>query len=139
MNKWFTRFATKVSDMSGSSWAFLGAMVVVIVWLVTGPVFQFSDTWQLVINTITSAATFLMVFLIQNSQSRDTKALHVKLDEIIHVIGPAHNELLDVENLTDKELRKILEAYSKVSHRAHTEGDVEDAISQTLGPTARTS
>ena len=106
---------------------------------ITGPVFNVSDTWQLVINTITNADTFLMVFLIQNSQSSDTKALHVKLDEIIHVIGPAHNELLDVENLTDKELQKILKAYSKMGRRAHTEGDVEEAISQTLGPTTRTS
>jgi low affinity Fe/Cu permease len=136
MNKWFTRFATKVSDMSGSRWAFLGAMLVVIVWAVSGPIFNFSDSWQLVINTITNLATFLMVFVIQNSQSRDTKALHVKLDEIIHVIGPAHNELLDVENLTDTELKRILKAYNKVGRRAHTERDVEEAISQTLGPAA---
>jgi low affinity Fe/Cu permease len=132
MNRMFTKFATKISDLSGSSIAFLGAIAVIIVWLVTGPIFNYSDTWQLMINTVTSVVTFLMVFLIQNSQSRDTKALHVKLNEIIHVIGPAHNELIDVENLTDKQLEKILQAYSRVSHERHTEEDVENVITEAV-------
>src|SRR3954449_8446397 len=132
MNKLFTKFATKVSDLSGSSMAFLGALMVVIIWMVTGPVFNYSDTWQLVINTVTSVATFLMVFLIQNAQSRDTKALHVKLNEIIHVIGPAHNELIDVENLTDEELEKILNAYAKVSRQQHRDGDIAEVIAEAV-------
>ena len=111
MNKWFSRFAGKASAVTGSSWAFLVAIVVILTWGLTGPLFNFSDTWQLVINTSTTIITFLMVFLIQNTQNRDAKALHLKLDEIIHVIGPANDELIDVEELSDEELRKIGLAY----------------------------
>jgi low affinity Fe/Cu permease len=123
MNKWFTRFAGKASDLTGSSWAFLAAVAVIVIWAVTGPVFGFSDTWQLVINTGTTIITFLMVFLIQNTQNRDAKALHLKLDEIIHVLGPAHDELLDVEDRTDEELRELIRLYRSVAKRKHNSGD----------------
>jgi len=106
--------------------------MVMVIWLVTGPIFNYSDTWQLIINTITSLVTFLMVFLIQNAQSRDTKALHVKLNEIIHVIGPAHDELINVENLTDDQLEKILHAYVKISRKKHQEGDIDRAIAEAV-------
>src|SRR4051794_7048497 len=115
MNKWFTKFASKASDITGSSWAFLAAILIIAVWGITGPIFGFSDTWQLVINTGTTIVTFLMVFLIQNTQNRDAKALHLKLDEIIHVIGPAHNELLDAEDLTDEELRELVKVYRRLA------------------------
>ena len=127
MNKWFTRFAGKASDLTGSSWAFLAAVVIIIVWAVTGPLFGFSDTWQLVINTGTTIVTFLMVFLIQNTQNRDAKAIHLKLDEIIHVIGPAHDELLDVEDRTDEELRELIRLYRRVAERKHN-GDDSDEL-----------
>jgi low affinity Fe/Cu permease len=122
MNKWFTRFAGKASEMTGSSWAFLTAVAVIIIWAVTGPLFGFSDTWQLVINTGTTIITFLMVFLIQNTQNRDAKAIHLKLDEIIHVIGPAHDALIDVEDRTDEELRELMRLYRRMAAQKH-EGD----------------
>jgi len=123
MNKWFTRFAGKASEVTGSSWAFLAAVAVILIWGVTGPLFGFSDTCQLVINTGTTIITFLMVFLIQNTQNRDAKAIHLKLDEIIHVIGPAHDELLDVEDRTDEELRELMNLYRRVAERRHKADD----------------
>ncbi len=126
MNKWFTRFAGKASDLTGSSWAFLAAVAVIIIWRVTGPLFGFSDTWQLVINTGTTIITFLMVFLIQNTQNRDAKAIHLKLDEIIHVLGPAHDELLDVEDRTDEELRELIRLYRRVAERKHDSDDRDE-------------
>jgi len=126
MNKWFTRFAGKASDLTGSSWAFLTAVAVIVIWAVTGPLFGFSDTWQLVINTGTTIITFLMVFLIQNTQNRDAKALHLKLDEIIHVLGPAHDELLDVEDRTDEELRELMRLYRRVAERKHGSDDSDE-------------
>ena len=125
MNKWFAKFSTRVSDVAGSSWAFFVAIGIIVIWAISGPVFGFSDTWQLVINTGTTIVTFLMVFLIQNTQNRDAKAIHLKLDEIIHVIGPAHDQLIDVEELSDEELRAILQAYRKVAQQKHEDGDAE--------------
>src|SRR4051812_7856045 len=98
MNKMFAKFASKTSDFTGSSWAFLSAVAIIVLWAISGPIFGFSEVWQLVINTGTTIITFLMVFLIQNTQNRDAKALHVKLDEIIHVIGAANDEVIDVED-----------------------------------------
>lgn len=134
MNKWFAKFSSKASDVTGSSWAFLAAAAIILAWAITGPIFNFSDTWQLVINTGTTIVTFLMVFLIQNTQNRDAKAIHLKLDEIIHVIGAAHNELIDVENLSDEELRKILSTYSKIAHNEHQKGDLEEALANCQEP-----
>jgi low affinity Fe/Cu permease len=93
----FQTFATKVSCWMGSRWSFLGAMLIIIVWAVLGPYFHYSDTWQLVVNTATTIVTFLMVFLIQNTQNRDARAIHLKLDEIIRSIQPAHNEMINIE------------------------------------------
>ncbi len=119
MNKWFAKFAGRTSDITGSSWAFFVAIAVIFLWGVTGPLFNFSDTWQLVINTSTTIVTFLMVFLIQNTQNRDAKALHLKLDELIHVMSDANDELIDVEELSDEELRKIGIAYAKLARSEH--------------------
>jgi low affinity Fe/Cu permease len=94
---WFGRMATRVSDAMGSAWAFTVAVVIILVWVLTGPIFGFSDTWQLVINTGTTIVTFLMVFLIQNTQNRDAKATQLKLDELIRAVGDARNQLIGAE------------------------------------------
>ena len=103
----FRIFARRSSVILGSAWAFAGAVLVILVWLLTGPTVHFSDTWQLIINTATTIITFLMVFLIQNTQNRDAKAVHLKLDELIRAIKDARNELVDLEDLSDEELKKI--------------------------------
>ena len=103
----FRKFSQKTSYLVGTPGAFILALTVVIVWAATGPLFHFSDTWQLVINTSTTIVTFLMVFLIQNTQSRDAKAMHLKLDEIIRALDGARDELVDVEDTTDEEIKKL--------------------------------
>lgn len=103
---WFGRAATKVSVATGSAWAFTAALLVILVWIVTGPIFGFSDTWQLVINTGTSVVTFLMVFLIQSTQSRESKATQLKLDELIRAVGDARNEFIDAENDPEDQLER---------------------------------
>jgi low affinity Fe/Cu permease len=112
----FHNFAKRASTWAGSPWAFLGAVVVVLVWSATGPFFDFSDTWQLVINTGTTIVTFLMVFLIQNTQNRDARAIHLKLDELIHKVKGARNSLIDLENCTDEELDELQSQFEKVRH-----------------------
>jgi len=107
-----------VTFWAGSSWAFAIATAVIVVWLVTGPIFHFSDTWQLVINTGTTIITFLMVFLIQNTQNRDSEAIQVKLDELIRSIDGAHLALLDLEDLDDKDLERICREYRELAKQA---------------------
>ncbi len=111
MNEVFHRFAVKVSKLVGSPWMFVCALILIIVWILTGPIFQFSDTWQLVINTSTTIITFLMVFLIQNSQNRDAAATQLKLDELIRAMTKARNSLVDLEELSDKELEELQEEF----------------------------
>jgi low affinity Fe/Cu permease len=114
---WRSRFAALAklcSNAVGSPVTFLVAFAIVLLWGATGPMFGFSDTWQLIINTGTTIITFLMVFLIQNTQNRDAKAIHFKLDELIHAVHGAHEELIDVEDLTDEELEKLAEHYHQV-------------------------
>ncbi|PYJ69764.1 MAG: hypothetical protein DME76_07955, partial [Verrucomicrobia bacterium] len=103
----FRVFARHSAGALGSAWAFAGALLVVLVWILTGPTFHFSDTWQLVINTATTIVTFLMVFLIQNTQNRDAKAVHLKLDELIRALKDARNKLVNLEDLSDEELKKL--------------------------------
>ena len=112
---WFLHFAKKTSYWTGSPYVFLGATSIIIIWLITGPVFGYSDTWQLVINTSTSVITFLMVFLIQNTQNRDSKAMQLKLDELIRATEGAHTVLLDLEELSDEELLKISQKYLEIA------------------------
>lgn len=112
-NERFRKFAKFTSEKSGSFFTFLLAVLIIIVWLVTGPLFNFSDTWQLVINTSTTIITFLMVFIIQNTQNRDAKSVQLKLDELIKSTR-ASNLILDLDNLSDEELQKLEEGYLKV-------------------------
>ena len=114
----FRHFARKASEVLGSAWAFIGALVIIGVWGLTGPLFHFSDTWQLIINTGTTIVTFLMVFLIQNTQNRDAKAMHLKLDELIRAIKGARNRLVDLEKLSDAELKQLEEQFTRLRNKA---------------------
>jgi low affinity Fe/Cu permease len=130
---WPARFARRATDWSGSTAAFLLAVLVILAWLVTGPVFGFSDTWQLVINTGTTVVTFLMVFLIQRAQNKDSQALHLKLNELVAATRGASNRLINVEGLTEEELRVLHEHYcklvelAKADHRLTDSHSVEEA------------
>jgi low affinity Fe/Cu permease len=114
----FRCFAQRAAVLLGSAWAFCGAVLVIVVWLVTGPAFHFSDTWQLIINTATTVVTFLMVFLIQNTQNRDAKAMHLKLDELIRAVKGARNQLVDLENLSDDDLKKLEQQFQGLRQQA---------------------
>jgi low affinity Fe/Cu permease len=118
---WFTRFAKSTARATGRPAAFIVALGVILVWVITGPVFGFSDTWQLVINTGTTIVTFLMVFLIQNTQNRDAEAVQVKLDELIRAVEGAHNALLDLEELEEKDLDRIRATYARLAERARAD------------------
>jgi len=118
----FRVFARRSSAVLGSAWAFAGAILVIVVWALTGPTFHFSDTWQLIINTGTTIVTFLMVFLIQNTQNRDAKAMHLKLDEIIRALKSARNQLVDLEKLSDEELDKLERQFEQLRKRAENDG-----------------
>jgi low affinity Fe/Cu permease len=120
----FGVFARKTSNILGSAWAFVLALLVIVVWAVTGPTFHYSDTWQLIINTGTTIVTFLMVFLIQNTQNRDAKAVHLKLDELIRALGPARNKLVDLEKLSDDQLKALEAEFEKL--RKTAEGAKEE-------------
>src|SRR5438477_12661993 len=119
----FRIIARRSSIVLGSAWAFAGALLVILVWVLTGPTFHFSDTWQLIINTATTVITFLMVFLIQNTQNRDAKAAHLKLDELIRALKGARNELIDLETLTDEELTSLEKQFSRVRKKAERNGN----------------
>ncbi len=116
----FSRFARWASCEAGRPTAFTLAVIVLAVWAISGPIFGFSDTWQLIINTGTTIITFLMVFLIQNTQNRDSEAIHVKLDELIRANKGAHNALLDLEELEEEELNQIRDNYEKLAERARS-------------------
>lgn len=118
----FRIFARHSAIALGSAWAFAGAVLVIFIWVITGPTFHFSDTWQLVINTATTIITFLMVFLIQNTQNRDAKAVHLKLDELIRALKGARNHLVDLEHLSDEELKKLERQFQGLRKRAENDG-----------------
>jgi low affinity Fe/Cu permease len=120
---WYSSLAKTASRFCGRPRTFAAAVGVIVVWAVTGPIFHFSDTWQLVINTGTTIVTFLMVFLIQNTQNRDTQAIQVKLDELIRATKGAHNALLDLEELDDKTLDDFRARYEKLACAARAEID----------------
>ncbi|HYU32680.1 MAG TPA: low affinity iron permease family protein [Thermoanaerobaculia bacterium] len=121
MSEFFRKFAHKTSVAVGSAWAFLIAFGVIGVWAVTGPIFHFSDTWQLVINTGTTIVTFLMVFLIQNTQNRDAQAMHLKLDELLRAVSEARTGMVDVEDLSDEELKNLHREYQRLSEQRQDE------------------
>lgn len=131
MNERFRKFAQAISEITGSSWAFILAALCVIVWIVTGPLFKFSDTWQLVINTGTTIVTFLMVFLIQNTQNRDSKAIQLKLDELIRAVSGARNDMIDIENLSDKQLCRLQDAFRQMHEDVDING-ISEAIQEEI-------
>lgn len=116
LNDLFRRIAHRSAEALGSSWAFVVAFLVVVVWGATGPLFRYSDTWQLVINTGTTIITFLMVFLIQNAQNRDAKAIHLKLDELIHGVKGARNSLINLQDLTDGDLERLQVEFQRLKN-----------------------
>jgi low affinity Fe/Cu permease len=122
MNDAFRRIAHRVSLFVGSPAVFLLALAVVIIWAVSGPLFNFSDTWQLVINTGTTIVTFLMVFLIQNTQNRDTRAIHLKLDDLILYTKGTDNQLIDLENLTDEQIDQLEKQYQALAKALGKDG-----------------
>jgi low affinity Fe/Cu permease len=118
VNDLFRAFSRNIAWVVGSAWAFIVAITVVIVWAATGAMFHFSDTWQLIINTGTTIVTFLMVFLIQNTQNRDGKAIQLKLDELIRALKGARNKLVDLEDLSDEELKKLEKEFQRLQTRS---------------------
>jgi low affinity Fe/Cu permease len=119
----FRLFAKRSSSLLGSAWAFAAAILIILIWGLTGPMFHYSDTWQLIINTGTTIVTFLMVFLIQNTQNRDAKAVHLKLDELIRALKNARNELIDLEKLTDEDLTSLEKQFARVRKKAERNGN----------------
>ncbi len=115
---WFTQFAKRASRATGQPLTFALAVFVIAGWAITGPIFGFSDTWQLVVNTGTTIITFLMVFLIQSTQNRDAEAVHIKLDELLRVTPGAHNVLMNLEELEEAELDKLRAVYERLAERA---------------------
>ena len=121
----FHNFAKQCAAIVGSSWAFVLAIILVMLWLITGPSFHFSDTWQLAINTGTTIVTFLIVFLNQNTQNRDAKAVHLKLDELIHGVKGARNSLINLENLTDHELEGLQRQFEHLRKQTQQKGSTQ--------------
>ena len=115
----FADLARRASDMFGTPLAFATACAVIVVWLVTGPLFNYSDTWQLLINTATTIVTFLMVFLVQHTQNRDTMALQLKLDELLRATKDARNKLINLENLSDDELQHLRKQFERLANRTN--------------------
>jgi low affinity Fe/Cu permease len=130
MNQFFRKLSQRTSNAVGSPWAFLVALLVVIVWGVTGPFFEFSDTWQLVINTGTTIVTFLMVFLIQNSQNRDFKAMNLKLDELIRGTKGPRTELVALEEMSDDDLERLHQQYLELQTRRRADGQSRPAAGE---------
>src|SRR5438045_5514309 len=116
----FRIFARRSSMVLGSAWAFASAILIIVIWGLTGPTFHYSDTWQLIINTGTTIVTFLMVFLIQNTQNRDAKAVHLKLDELIRALKGARNELVDLEQFSDEAIKKLEKQFKSMRKRAES-------------------
>jgi low affinity Fe/Cu permease len=137
MNKLFTRIATFIATAAGRPVTFLLAILTIVVWAVSGPLFNYSDTWQLVINTGTTIVTFLMVFLIQNSQNRDGAAIQAKLDELLRAIEDARSHFVGIEHMTDEEIEQIRAALEKeVTDADNGPRDPNDEIEQLLRPDA---
>jgi low affinity Fe/Cu permease len=125
MNEIFRKFAHTASEVVGSSGTFIVALAAIVAWVMLGAYFHYSDTWQLVINTATTIVTFLMVFLIQNTQNRDAKAIHLKLDELIRSVEGARNRLVDLENLSDRELARLQQEFQRLRKGSDAEEGVK--------------
>ena len=135
MNDFFRRAAQAVSEATGSPWAFMLSAAIVLIWAISGPLFDFSDTWQLVINTGTTVATFLMVFLIQNTQNRDSQAVHLKLNELIRAVEGARTHLVDLQELTDDELQDLQTQFERIREREQNPA-TRSADERSTDPTA---
>ena len=131
----FHVFARQSSNVLGSPWAFILAIAIIMVWATTGPMFHFSDTWQLIINTGTTIVTFLMVFLIQNTQNRDAKAVHLKLDELIRALKGARNHLVDLEKLSDDELSQLEKEFERIRNQAKRTKEVVEETAEEIHST----
>jgi low affinity Fe/Cu permease len=125
LNEGFRKFSSRAANTLGSPWLFVVSLLLIVIWIISGPFAHFSDTWQLLINTATTVFTFLAVFLIQNTQNRDAKAMHLKLDELIHAVHGARNQLVDLEDLSDEELEKLQEQFKRLRQQATGNGDKE--------------
>ncbi len=131
MKEFFRKFSQKTSELVGSPGAFFVSVLMLVIWAVLGPVFHYSDTWQLVINTITTVITFLIVFLIQNTQNREAKAIHLKLDELIRSIKAARNSMVNLEELSDDELEVLQKQFKRISEQhAKISGHVEEVAEE---------
>ena len=128
MNEFFRKFSSVTSEIVGSSWSFIAAVLIIVVWAACGPAFGYSDTWQLVINTGTTIITFLMVFLIQNTQNRDARAIHLKLDELLRAVEGARVSMANLENLPDEELKRLSEEFKQLCDRRGLGGEAVEAI-----------
>ena len=131
MKAGFRRFACWTADICGAPYSFFVALALVIAWALTGPMFHYSDTWQLVINTSTTIVTFLMVFLIQNTQNRDARAMQLKLDELIRAVGKARNELVDLENQPDDQIDELKQEFGAMRKQLQPDnGDIGSKMPQ---------
>ncbi|HYR88680.1 MAG TPA: low affinity iron permease family protein [Terriglobia bacterium] len=129
INRWLERFSELATRYSGGSWAFGCAVGLIVVWILSGPMFGFSDTWQLVINTGTTIITFLMVFLIQRAQNKETSAIQLKLNELVAAVKGASNRLIDLEDWKEEELQELHEHYRRLSYLAKNEKDSHESLS----------
>jgi low affinity Fe/Cu permease len=132
LNEFFRKFSSVTSEIVGSSWSFIAAVLIIIIWAATGPAFGYSDTWQLVINTGTTIITFLMVFLIQNTQNRDARAIHLKLDELLRAVEGARVSMANLENLPDEELKRLSEEFKQLCEHRGIGGDAVEAIEEEI-------
>jgi low affinity Fe/Cu permease len=128
----FRVFARKTSEVLGSAWAFVVALLIIVIWGASGHIFHYSETWQLIINTGTTIVTFLMVFLIQNTQNRDSKAVHLKLDELIRAVAGARNTMVDLERMSDEELKQLQAQFKRISQKADQTNGRVDAVKEEI-------
>ena len=138
MHEAFRRFAAAASEAVGTPWMFTAALVIVVAWAITGPIFAFSDTWQLVINTGTTIVTFLMIFLVQNTQNRDARAIHLKLDELLRAVQGARTGLVNLEALSDEDLERLQHQFERLQDERSIKAPVKRARAVRREP-ARTS
>ncbi len=137
MKEWFRKFSTHSAEIVGSAWAFGAAILLILIWITTGPVFHYCDTWQLVINTGTTIITFLMVFLIQNTQNRDAKAIHLKLDELIRSHKGARNKMIDLEDLSEDEIKLLSREFATLRAKDKSLHKSLDAVEQAIHSSRR--
>ena len=139
MNEWFRRISSRSAEAIGSSWAFVLAVLLILLWGISGPLFGFSDTWQLVINTTSSLVTFLAVFLIQNTQNRDAKAIHLKLDELLKAVEGARTRLVNIEERPEEEIKELVEEFRALESEHEHDPDVVPATPGQHGNSSRTA